>query len=195
MTCLATWFRKPRWFSGSMTLTATAWAPWVIRSSRISFWAAAVGFCGRRKMTSTLNSPSALRQPASQMVQNSSGLLLTKATLGFPDRAPPPPPPPHPRSGNTAHPTTNQRGSFMECDSQRRRETGFPREDTRKGPRSKHHVRRSFRPRARRRPGVLELTGERGILGGAAQERLHRVVVPLGEAGLLEIVAGQGRRV
>ena len=47
----------------------------------ICFWVEAEASCGRLKTTVAPVSCSAFRAPASAMVQNSAGLLLTKATL------------------------------------------------------------------------------------------------------------------
>src|SRR5262245_53796377 len=76
-----------------MTLTEIAlMSPRLARLSRISCCAAGSPDGGLRKTTSTPTSPAALLHPFSTMDQNGSGLLLTKATLGFvPDEAAPPP--------------------------------------------------------------------------------------------------------
>src|SRR5829696_1790845 len=65
-----------------MTLTARALTSWWTKASMISFCLAGSPPCGLRKRHWTPASAAALLQPASQMVQKLSGLLLTNATLG-----------------------------------------------------------------------------------------------------------------
>src|SRR5437660_1649468 len=66
-----------------MTETETALRPLLTRLSMISCWAAGSPEGGLRKTTSAPTSPAALLQPFSTMVQNGSGLLLTKPTRTF----------------------------------------------------------------------------------------------------------------
>ena len=87
----ATSSRNAIWLSGLITLMAMAWVLPTSRSSMICFWVAAAPSWGRLYWSSTSTSSAALRAPASQIVQNSAGLLETKATLGrAPALAPPP---------------------------------------------------------------------------------------------------------
>src|SRR5262249_9481202 len=69
--------------AGLSTLNAMPSTPNVIKSSIISFCSPAVPFGGRRNRTSTPNSFLAFVQPASTIVQNSAGLLVTKPIFIF----------------------------------------------------------------------------------------------------------------
>src|SRR5262245_37515679 len=68
-----------------MTLTARALTPWLRTVSMTSFCTEASPEVGLRKSSSTPSSSAALLAPASAMVQNDSGLLVTNATLGLPE--------------------------------------------------------------------------------------------------------------